>query len=783
MAMRVLTQLVPTKYLYSWLAVLISVFSFNGWVAASLLQDDPFESTTPEVQGKTDEQGDTEDDTTSGPDVFDTDAAPTKPEFNPALDDTTQLIIRSLDQGNPTTASELARAIQTTIALGQFEWAKYYLRRLIELSAEPDQIHEMYQALGPEFFLVLHGQAELQPEARQFAKMALRTADRVAKSPEHIERLIAQLGDPDVTIRSETIRRLRRIGAPAAATMFNALADSSRKIEFPFLIAAIENLGESALWPILAAARANQPVVQAAAARALANIKAPLAVDALVGITLSPHASETGRRIANQSLQKQLGRIPELNLARQRLNDRTRTLLGSEALASHGTSGIVELWVWDSSQTSLVPRPMDKATAVSVVASQIAGDLYQSDTASFENRQLYLLTLLEMNKRIAGPHTAVMMSQLSKTIPDLNWEDIDRALGEAIDRELFPAAIAAAEIAKELGYGSFVYSQNDRPSNLVRALLQGQRHLQFAAADAIAAIDPNQAYVGSSYLIKTMIYFASTRGKSAGLVGDQRPALAQSFAASLGQNGMVGQATRSSRELFEIATSNPDLDVILVSDSLTRPDYVELVHQLRGDWRICRTPIGVLVRDENQKFRVGRLTSGIPNLIVLPMTLEPGIIYEQIIRLRELQRPWPIADTHRQRHAEVAMKWLSKVLADWPRYKFYDAAGYRDSLAGLARTPGNIQLRVELLASIGTPAGQRALLEFAGQANLSTEERTSAANALANSIQKHGALLTRDEILGQFDRFNVTAVEGGGVDQVLSLILESIESRAKVELK
>jgi DNA-binding response OmpR family regulator len=477
-----------------------------------------------------------------------------------------------------------------------------------------------------------------------------------------------------------------------------------------------------------------------------------------------------------------LGRIPDIAAARQRLQERVRNLLNGKQIGAYVKNGIVELWAWDATKKSLVPRPMDELTAASVLASYTAGDLYRMDSASIENRRLYLLAWLEMSKRLSGPDASVTISQLATAIPDLSWEDIDRALADAIDRELYPAAIATAEIAKEMGSVSFVQSAADRPSNLVRALLQGQRHLQFAAADAIAAIDPQQPYAGSSYLMKTMVYLAATRRNPAGLVGDQRPATAQSIAAALSRNGMLGLAASSSRDLFEVATQNPDLDVILVSDSLTHPDYVELAHQLRGDWRTRRTPIGVIVRDENQRYRAGRLTNGIPNLLVMPLSTEPQLVYEQVIRLRHLRGPWPLTNGQRHRHAAVASDWLAKILSDGVTYNFYDAIAYRDQLLELAGGAGNVVSRTQLLANLGTPGSQRALFELVGRDNLLIDERNAAARALAGSIQTHGTLLPREEIRRLCERLNTIVDQDGGASKVISSIIDSIESNAKHNL-
>ena len=356
-------------------------------------------------------------------------------------------------------------------------------------------------------------------------------------------------------------------------------------------------------------------------------------------------------------------------------------------------------------------------------------------------------------------------------------EEVQSVLTRALELDLVPAAIAACEILAEIGTDALLTNQDHRNSPLIDALLYGNRHLQYAAMKAIDAIDPQQAFAGSSYVTSLAAYLAKSEGFTAGLVGHNRIALAQSYAAMIQQSGLYGRAAESSRDFFKQATQNPDLGVLLITDSLSKPDYVELAQQLRSDWRTRRIPIGLLVRDERYDRRVKRILRNDPFLLVLPASTENATIGSHIQRLLRLSEPWPVSNGDRRLHALAAVRWLAKVASDREKYKFWDLAAHQEELAGLLYSPGFAKEASQILAAIGTPLAQRALVDFASQSGRPLEDRQAAADAFEQSVRRAGTLLTTSEINLQYKRYNASENEPKSSQQVFAKILDAIESR------
>jgi hypothetical protein len=114
-------------------------------------------------------------------------------------------------------------------------------------------------------------------------------------------------------------------------------------------------------------------------------------------------------------------------------------------------------------------------------------------------------------------------------------------------------------------------------------------------------------------------------------------------------------------------------------------------------------------------------------------------------------------------------------LADGP--KFYDLRRQTDVIEAAALRPQAASESIAALAVLGTPAGQRALADLASLQTTSIATRREAAQAFDRNAQQHGLLLTSDEILRQYDRYNASATADAGSQQVLGTVLDAIESQ------
>ena len=82
----------------------------------------------------------------------------------------------------------------------------------------------------------------------------------------------------------------------------------------------------------------------------------------------------------------------------------------------------------------------------------------------------------------------------------------------------------------------------------------------------------------------------------------------------------------------------------------------------------------------------------------------------------------------------------------------------------------------EVLAQLGTPEAQRALVELASRAVQPLAARRAAAAAFRLNTEKFGVLLSAAEVRRQYDRYKQSGQQDAATQRVLSSLLDSIEA-------
>jgi hypothetical protein len=96
-------------------------------------------------------------------------------------------------------------------------------------------------------------------------------------------------------------------------------------------------------------------------------------------------------------------------------------------------------------------------------------------------------------------------------------------------------------------------------------------------------------------------------------------------------------------------------------------------------------------------------------------------------------------------------------------------------------TPELTKSATAVLATQPTASAQRSLVNMASRQVLPIESRQAAAQAFQTHAQKQGILLTSEEILRQYDRYNSSETADKATQQLLALILNVIENPKKLD--
>ncbi|MFV1968858.1 MAG: hypothetical protein ACC628_25855, partial [Pirellulaceae bacterium] len=440
--------------------------------------------------------------------------------------------------------------------------------------------------------------------------------------------------------------------------------------------------------------------------------------------------------------------------------------------------GLLWVWHWDLEMKTSVAERFDVRMASLWVAGRIATDLYTISPENAEIHRLYLTALLELAKTTAGLDLPLPANDQGEhpIVGSASAEVVEGVLAVALDEGFTAAAIGALEALSDIGDAGLLYSTDGRPREVVMALRHLDRRVRFAAAAAIMKWDPQQPFAGSSYLPEALAYFARTAGTRRVLVGHPRTGQAQTVAGMLNELGFEADTAATGRHVFRAAVGNPDYEFVLLSDALDYPPVEEVIQQLRRDPNTAALPVGVMSREMNFG-RLDRITESDPLAMTFPRPHDLASVALQARRLLALAGIGLVDSDWRLRQALAALDYLGRLAEDRQRYRFYDVLAQQDALAQALNYSRLSSQAARVLGYLGSPQAQRMLVTLASQKSRRLPERESAAGAFHEAVGRRGLLLSRNEILLQYDRYNRGAPLDQDTQRVLGAILDTIEKK------
>ena len=754
------------------LSVCVAVF---GWFALQsstvvAFQDNPFatEEVSPTITLATDQPVAAED---TGVEVFKITSDNSRSEMG--------LVVRSVRIADPQSPDELLNAIKTLLDVEAIGDARFYLDKLVKQNMSQQQLFELFQLRGTEFFYELHATDSLAPTGRTFAKQVLAAAKAYAVSPQRIEQLVKKLSSENINVRSNALKQLNRIGPPAYAAMLEVFADESRSAEFSGIRGAVQSLDNDATEVLIAAARSGQAQIQLEAFVALTKLRSEEALEIVGYLYLSPKTPASVKQLALRSLQRAYTTVDSNRLYCDIADDARASLKVIET--AFDSQAMVNDWSFDRKKKKFVRTRIPAALAAKRLAAVQAELLYEIQPGTTFNRQLFMLTQLESAKRAVGPDGIVDAEALLKKFGNPTSNELDNLLKRALELKLMPASIAICELMKKKADPAVL--QTSVRSQLIEAILHGDRHLQFAAFDAVNAIDPKTAYPGSSHVMELAVFLAETQGIEKALVGHLLGPSSQSYASVVSSSGLSVSSARNGHQFYNMAIESPDYKIFIVTESLAKPAARELIQLLRSDWRTRQIPIGFIGSSASSLNSVRILAQSDPLLRPLELNFDARIVASQLSQIRSLSSSWPVSPTSRLLHGQVAANWMLKIIDQKENRRFYQIRKHEESIYRLLAIDGYTSKACEMIAKLGTGKSQEALANFASQSGYPIEQRKTATKCFADSVERFGTLLTTDQIQQQYDRYNASESDSAEVQKLMGQMLDAIEKRALANKK
>jgi HEAT repeat protein len=693
-------------------------------------------------------------------------------------------VVMAIRARNPTTPPELMFAVQSLFDIGRPDEAKFYLAKLIAAQPDRDQLEAFHREHGTGFFARMANERRMQPEAQQFAKMVQEAAYTAARDPERLKLLIPRVSDPSPLVRARAVEDLQRAGDAAVTPLLQALADPARQAEHRWIRAAVVELGQPMVEPLLGALETPDEALRLQVLQILGRFGTSRAIPFLIGPALDPSTPEAAHRAAAETLTQIVGSAPSRIEAVAYLVRRVRDYLNGAVAGPVDYEDRTVFWHWDTAGKTSAPRTYTAPEASRMMAARLSRDLIKLAPENLDVRRLFLLANLIQAKIEAGLDQPLPRGEgtIAAGAAELGGEAVEDALAYAMQNDYPAAAIAAAELLGDLGDESLIRSDDGRPRPLVQALRHSDRRLRMAAADSIMKLDPQNPYPGSSYLPETLAYFTRTLGSRRALVAQPRAEKAQTLVGLLNQIGYSADAAGTGKEIFQLAVRNPDYEFMLISDAVDSLNANETIQMFRKDPLTAGLPVGLMARQENQRHAEATAELD-PLLIAFPRPHDVRSMSFQVSRLTDLAGHARVGYDARLDQAGRALQHLIRLAETQQERAFYDMFRVRQAIQAALATPALSAGAARVLGLLGDPESQRALVTLASQHARPLAERQAAAEGFAQAVQLRGLLLTRDEIALQYDRYNRSAALDTGTQQVLGAILDAIEQPSRRRLE
>jgi hypothetical protein len=683
----------------------------------------------------------------------------------------------------PNTPVDCTRAATILADLDRPDLAKRYLKKVLDAKLSPKQLADLGDEIGSAALISMGQRDALRPEGRQLADAVSNAVTARREDTSRIAALIQQLNDPSPERRNLAMVQLQEVPRAAIGPLIEVLANSTRADEHAnvrTVLAGMGRTGREALVGVLEQADAKLAVQ---VILALPETKDAMVELALLAPCLSERSDAEVRQAATTVFKRLYGAVPYRQEA-VRLLTRVATEAFDRRELRQGTSGeSTELWQWDPDKRRCVVAPCNADDARLAMAARWAYDAYRL-SADPPVEALYLATLLEaaqyrrgLDQPLAETDAAVIVAKRCGP------KSIEGALARAMPSAATPgghvgAAVAATTLLGQIGTARELLYPGTKPSLLVQAVRHPDCRVRMAALRAIMRLCPTRPYAGSSDVPRALASFAASGGVRRALVAARNLQQARDLAGMLAAHGLQADAAAHGREMLQLAAASPDYEIALIDVSIGQPPIEILLQQLRRDERTASLRVGLMARAGYMSQAEHAARSDPLSMAFAWPNDEQGLAW-QLKQLAAL-RPREFADFNtRQRQAAEALRLLAELSRSGD--KLYDLRPTQAAVLTALYAPKLSLKAVEVLANLNSAESQQALVEVASNPIMSDDLRRAAAKAFRQNTEKHGILLTSDEIRQQYRRYNESEKLDVGTQHVLRLILDCIEAPSGIK--
>ena len=751
----------------------------------------------------------------------------------PPLDPLQQAVVESLATAARETPAELLdaaiRAADVEAAGAAQEW---FGRLMAALEQAGEGRLDLLADLGDTTDAAALSRLEHLLRAREpavtKAVAAIREAARLRRrDPQRLSAAAEALASPSAATRlaaADELARARIDALPALVPILQS-HDPSDSLRIRRSRELVALLGDEAREPLLdwlaSDDVASWPgVIEALDASGTTDIDSFLLAPALVADS-PPAAREAARRVLARRAARRghPAEPPSPNAAEAVLADRLDHVLcpaglpkvdhlllepirdpaAAAAAFGGGVTGLVERSAWNSAAGRFERLRMSPRAARARDAMHLARDLMALDARDPATVNLVLLARMESLLVTSGDASSLAPKDLQAVLagpdgfsPETAADILDAAIAHGMGEAA--AGVAAALAPPRGGRATQPLSPAVRKA-LVRALALPDAGLQFAAARTLALAAGEPPYPGSSRVVEILAHAATSTGVDRVVVAHPDTEVVDALATGVSRFGYEPVRVSTGREAIFAARERADTVLVLLAARLATPSALETVQLLQqqgvgdvppvlvvvdpldDDGRGCFLSQTIMKFGDLHRVAIVDRLDSLFQPVVDEVTGDVALLPRLPDMLAQAAGPQAVDPASREAARLTRLGRASEaftVLAELSR-RGWDVRPVTTTALAAVTTAELYAPAVALLATLGRPEAQEALVAEAERSDLAPPLRAAALAAFSTSVQRHGVLLTCGHVRAVATRYTLASEASPGTS-VTGDILQVLET-------
>lgn len=690
----------------------------------------------------------------------------------------------------PTTPEEMFSAVLLMVDLARPDLANRYLTQFLASNPSDELLIQLRDKHGTAEFVKLSRIKELRGKALGLLDRLNAASKEQTEDPSYAETLIARLGSDPVK-REQAVRELRNLGESAVPHLLRKLASPESEEQVDQIVMAISRIGQPAVAPTIAGLDAPEPAVRAAVIEALRLLKSPVAIPLLWHTAFAPNESSENSQAARTAIanilsaSNQSARRVTADMAIEELRRMARGLYYGQYEVPVTDEGQAVLWTWNNDAGTVVRETMTPERGQQYLTLKFARQLWELSPDNPESQRLYLGSVLGWTVAEQGRERPIGLTPDAPGYTAMlsGEQNVTQVLADALAAGQSGTAQAALQILAQIGSNQMIYAGKGQSSPVLAALNYPDARVQFSAANALLRLEPDRPFRGAERVISILQRAITNAEESKALVVDADSERAELTSGYLADLGFTPLQARTGKEAFKIASTTAGIDLAVIQINCVQWDLSQTVANLRADARTAYLPIAFYGPEDVKEslVQLNRHFAAIfpdPASSIWEGTQPPGGVdpIERTTRMRlqrliarsgpatfvaesgsatdfmEQIRPFiarirgnQLTEEERSAQRTVALRWLAH-LSQSEKGDVFDLASVESSLAELLDNPELAPRAIVALSGVPSNKVQERLAETAINVQTPPALRASAAHQVAFHIQKHGVMLTEDQV-------------------------------------